>query len=95
VKKWDQVITLLEASDLMEEEEEGDPSSPTGYYSLSVDKLCSVPLPCIRLTNAMCHDNRKLIVALGNAAGVYEQLKDYEEAESVLTVKRPPSCPLP
>ena len=32
-------------------------------------------------------------MALGNAAGVYEQLEDYEEAESVLTVTGPPSFP--
>jgi hypothetical protein len=45
--------------------------------------------------NTVCHRDRKLIVALGNAAGVYEQLEDYEEAESVLTVTGPPSFPLP
>ena len=49
VKRWDQVVTLLESSDVMEEEKEEESSSLTGYFI--VDQLCcEFFLPCIWLT---------------------------------------------
>lgn len=54
--------------------------------------LCALQLTTCALPLAhhtVFPNNSKVVMALGNVAGLHEQLLDYEEAESMLTVTRP------